>query len=105
MRRIFVLEALLIGLVGALAGWALGCALTGALGMVEIKNPMIDATRLPLVYSFLHYLVAAAALLPRRRLLPSARRPAPTRSISSGSDVSVAGPPPDLVDAAPAAEP
>ena len=50
-------------LVGALAGWALGYALTGALGMVEIKNPMIDATRLPLVYSFLHYLVAAAVAL------------------------------------------
>ncbi|HZL85027.1 MAG TPA: FtsX-like permease family protein, partial [Candidatus Krumholzibacteria bacterium] len=63
VRRIFVLEALLIGLVGALAGWALGYALTGALGMVEIRNPMIDATRLPLVYSFLHYLVAAAVAL------------------------------------------
>ena len=63
VRRIFVLEALLIGLAGALGGWALGYGLTAALGMVEIKNPMIDATRLPLVYSFLHYAIASAAAL------------------------------------------
>jgi len=63
VRRIFVLEALLIGMIGALAGWALGYALTRVLGAVEIKNPMIDATRLPLVYSFLHYAIAAGVAL------------------------------------------
>jgi lipoprotein-releasing system permease protein len=63
VRRIFVIEALLIGMIGALAGWALGYALTRALGAVEIKNPMIDATRLPLVYSFLHYAIAAGVAL------------------------------------------
>ncbi len=63
VRRIFVLEALMIGLMGALAGWALGYALTRALGMVEIRNPMIDVTRLPLAYSFLHYATAAAVAL------------------------------------------
>jgi lipoprotein-releasing system permease protein len=63
VRRIFVLEALVIGLIGALAGWVLGYALSGALGSVEIRNPMIDTTRLPVVYSLLHYLVAAGVAL------------------------------------------
>jgi lipoprotein-releasing system permease protein len=63
VRRIFVIEALLIGLMGALAGWVLGYALTRALGTIEIRNPMIDVTRLPLVYSFLHYLIAAGVAL------------------------------------------
>jgi lipoprotein-releasing system permease protein len=63
VRRIFVLEALVIGLIGGLCGWALGYALTSALGAVEIKNPMIDATRLPVVYAFLHYVLAIGAAL------------------------------------------
>jgi len=63
VRRIFVLEALMIGLIGALAGWVLGYVLTRALGTIEIKNPMIDVTRLPLVYSVLHYLLAALVAL------------------------------------------
>ena len=63
VRRIFVIEALIIGSMGAMAGWALGYGLTAALGMVEIKNPMIDATRLPLVYSTTHYAIASAAAL------------------------------------------
>jgi len=60
VRRIFVVEALTIGLIGALAGWALGYSLTASLGTIEIKNPMIDITRLPLAYSFLHYAAAVA---------------------------------------------
>jgi lipoprotein-releasing system permease protein len=63
VRHIFVLEALVIGIMGALAGWAFGFALTGALGSIEIKNPMIDSTRLPLVYSWLHYILAAGVAL------------------------------------------
>jgi lipoprotein-releasing system permease protein len=49
--------------MGAVAGWMLGYALTGALGTIEIRNPMIDATRLPLAYSLLHYAVAAGVAL------------------------------------------
>jgi lipoprotein-releasing system permease protein len=63
VRRIFVIESLLIGLMGALAGWVLGYALTRALGTIEIRNPMIDVTRLPLAYSLLHYIIAAAVAL------------------------------------------
>src|SRR5262245_22055014 len=63
VRRIFVLEAFMIGVIGALAGWVLGYVLTLALGTIEIKKPMIDVTRLPLVYSARHYVMAAAAAL------------------------------------------
>jgi lipoprotein-releasing system permease protein len=63
VRRIFVLEALAIGLMGAAAGWALGYSLTVALGTIEIRNPMIDVTRLPLAYSVLHYVMATAVAL------------------------------------------
>jgi lipoprotein-releasing system permease protein len=63
VRTIFVLEALVIGAIGAIAGWMLGYALTLALGAVEIKSPFIDATRLPLVYSVLHYAVATGVAL------------------------------------------
>jgi len=63
VRRIFVLEALIIGLIGALAGWMLGYAMTVALGTIEIKNPVVDATRLPVVFSVVHYAMAAGVAL------------------------------------------
>jgi lipoprotein-releasing system permease protein len=63
VRRIFVIEALAIGLAGAAGGWMLGYALTVALGSIEIRNPMIDATRLPLAYSVLHYAIATLVAL------------------------------------------
>ena len=61
VRAIFVIEAQMIGLAGALAGFALGYAMCLALGSIEINNPFLDTTRLPLVYSPRHY--AAAALV------------------------------------------
>jgi len=63
VRRIFVLEALVIGGVGALLGWVLGFALTGALGAVVIKSPFTDMTHLPVSYSTLHYAIASAVAL------------------------------------------
>jgi lipoprotein-releasing system permease protein len=64
VRRIFVLEGLLIGLAGALLGWMLGQALTRLLGTIEFKiSGITDLTRLPLAYSFSHYLVAGAVAL------------------------------------------
>jgi lipoprotein-releasing system permease protein len=37
--------------------------MTAALGSIEIRNPMIDITRLPLAYSPLHYALATAVAL------------------------------------------
>ena len=41
---IFVVEALIIGLVGALIGFGLGYLLCLGLGSIESRNPFIDAT-------------------------------------------------------------
>jgi len=61
VRRIFVLEAMIIGLAGGLAGFGLGYLLCIALGSIEIKNPFIDVNRLPLAYSVWHYALAMSA--------------------------------------------
>ena len=63
VRSIFVLEAQMIGLAGALAGFALGYVLCLMLGAVEIKSPFMDVTHLPLAYNPWHYLIAAAVAL------------------------------------------
>ena len=63
VRRIFLLEALLIGVAGMLAGWLLGYVLCLALGTVAFKSPFVDATRLPLYYAPLHYLLAGLVAL------------------------------------------
>ena len=63
MRMIFVIEAAIIGLAGALAGFALGYVLCLALGSVEIKSPFLDTNRLPLAYNAWHYLIAAGVAL------------------------------------------
>ena len=41
----------------------LGYLLCVALGSVEIKNPFLDATRIPLAYSPWHYAIAMAVAL------------------------------------------
>jgi lipoprotein-releasing system permease protein len=58
VRSIFVVEALMIGMAGAVAGFALGYGLCLALSTVEIRNPFLDITRLPLIYSPWHYVAA-----------------------------------------------
>lgn len=58
VRRIFVIESLLIGLIGSVLGWGLGYILSRALGSFEFKTPFSDATSLPLTYSVWHYLLA-----------------------------------------------
>lgn len=63
VRTIFVLEAVIIGLAGALAGFVLGYLMCLALGQVEIKSPFTDVSRLPLVYAPSHYLIAGAVAL------------------------------------------
>jgi lipoprotein-releasing system permease protein len=63
VRMIFVIEAMIIGLVGAAAGFLLGYLLCVALGSVEIKNPFLDSDRLPLAYTYTHYLMAGLVAL------------------------------------------
>jgi lipoprotein-releasing system permease protein len=63
VRSIFLIEALIIGLAGTLAGWALGYALCRALETVEFKSPFMDATHLPLYYTPTHYLLAGLVAL------------------------------------------
>jgi lipoprotein-releasing system permease protein len=63
VRRIFTVEAVIIGLAGAGLGFVLGYALCRALGLIEIKNPFLDADRLPLAYTVWHYVIAAVVAL------------------------------------------
>ena len=63
VRRIFVLEAFLIGVAGMGAGFALGYAMSRGLGAMTIKMPFGDAQHLPLAYNPLHYLIAGAVAL------------------------------------------
>jgi lipoprotein-releasing system permease protein len=63
VRSIFVIEALIIGLVGAFAGFLFGYLLCLALGSVEIKNPFLDSNYLPLAYTYVHYLLAGMVAL------------------------------------------
>jgi lipoprotein-releasing system permease protein len=63
VRMIFVVEALIIGLVGALAGFTLGYLLCVGLGSIRITNPFIDSNYLPLAYTYVHYLMAGMVAL------------------------------------------
>jgi len=63
VRAIFVIEALMSGLSGAIAGFILGYLLCYGLGSIEFKSPFSDANRLPLVFTPWHYLLAAGVAL------------------------------------------
>lgn len=63
VRRIFLVEAMLIGIAGTLVGWALGYILCRILGSIEFKSPFMDATTLPIYYTPKHYALAALVAL------------------------------------------
>ena len=63
VRRIFVIESLLIGLAGAAFGWGLGYLLCVGLGSIEIRTPFADITRLPIAYTPRHYAIATLVAL------------------------------------------
>ncbi len=63
VRRIFLLEAMVIGLAGTVLGWGLGFLLCQLLGSIEFKSPFVDATHLPIYYTPVHYLLAGAVAL------------------------------------------
>jgi lipoprotein-releasing system permease protein len=63
IRTIFMLEALFVGLAGAMLGWALGYLMTRGLAALEFKTPFSDYNHLPVLYSVKHYLLATAVAL------------------------------------------
>jgi lipoprotein-releasing system permease protein len=63
IRAIFIVEALLVGLVGAMLGWMFGYLLTRGLASLEFKTPFSDFNHLPVLYSATHYLLATAVAL------------------------------------------
>jgi lipoprotein-releasing system permease protein len=63
IRSIFIIEAVLIGLVGAMLGWILGYLLTRGLASLEFSNPFSDNNHLPVLYSTKHYLLATGVAL------------------------------------------
>lgn len=61
VRRIFVLEAAMIGAVGIVLGWVLGYCLCFGLGKITVFNPISGATvPLEMYYSLKQYLVSGA---------------------------------------------
>lgn len=77
IRRIFLIEGLLVGLVGTLLGWMLGYGLTRLLGTIRFHiEGFVTAQGFLLNYSITHYLIAGsfailsattAAWLPARK--------------------------------------
>ena len=64
IRAIFVTEGLALGVLGSVVGSLFGYALCRLLGTVEFEFRMAtDVTELPLYYSPVHYLIAAAFAL------------------------------------------
>ena len=89
IRAIFILEALLVGLVGAVLGWIFGYLLTRGLASLEFKTPFSDYNHLPVLYSVEALSARHRAWRWRRVSLPAISRPAPRRgfipSTSSGA--------------------
>lgn len=63
VRRIFLIEAVMIGIAGTVLGWMLGYVLSRLLGSIEFKSPFVDSNYLPIEYSIDHYLLAALVAL------------------------------------------
>jgi lipoprotein-releasing system permease protein len=63
IRTIFIVEALLVGLAGAVLGWVLGYLLTRGMASLEFKTPFADYNHLPVLYSAKHYLIATGVAL------------------------------------------
>jgi lipoprotein-releasing system permease protein len=63
IRAVFIVEASLVGLAGAVLGWLFGYLLTRGLASLEFKTPFSDYNHLPVLYSVKHYLLAAGVAL------------------------------------------
>jgi len=64
VRRIFIIEAALIGVVRILFGWLIGYVLCYGWSQITIYNPLTGTTvPLSIYYSPLHYIVAGGISL------------------------------------------
>lgn len=64
IQKIFVLEGLVIGVLGAVAGSALGFGLSTYLATIKFEfTTDIEMTRLPMHFSYLHYVAAGGLAL------------------------------------------
>ncbi|MBO9420646.1 ABC transporter permease [Labrenzia sp. R4_2] len=64
IQQIFVLEGLVIGVLGALAGSLLGFALSSYLATIKFEvTTDIEMTRLPIYFSHVHYMIASGLAL------------------------------------------
>jgi lipoprotein-releasing system permease protein len=62
IRMIFLLEGLVIGIVGTLLGWALGYGLCKLLGTIQVPMRGLGGSAgMPVIYEPLHYLIAGVA--------------------------------------------
>jgi lipoprotein-releasing system permease protein len=64
VRRIFIIEAAIIGVVGMLAGWVIGYALCYSWSKITIYNTLTGTTvPISIYYSPLHYIIAGGISL------------------------------------------
>lgn len=63
IKSIFIIEALIVGLAGAVLGWGLGYLLTRGLGSIQFSDPFSDHRNLPVLYAAKHYVLATAVAL------------------------------------------
>ncbi|GLQ05089.1 ABC transporter permease [Sneathiella chinensis] len=64
IQRVFLIQGMIIGLVGMILGWGLGYAMSRGLGAIRIDMEAIIATQyLFIVYDPIHYLTGGAACL------------------------------------------
>mgnify|MGYP000232919088 CR=1 FL=1 len=64
IQQIFVLEGLVIGILGALAGSALGFGLSSYLATIRFEFTQdVEVTRLPIHFSVVHYIIACLLAL------------------------------------------
>ncbi|TAM43777.1 MAG: ABC transporter permease [Gammaproteobacteria bacterium] len=65
IRNVFVLEGVVVGIVGTLIGWLLGFGLTELLGAIRFHvEGFVTMERFALHYTFTHYLLAGTFALP-----------------------------------------
>jgi len=63
VRMIFLIEALIIGLIGAIIGWGLGYLMCRGLGSLEFKTPFSGSNRLAIASTWVHYAIATGVAL------------------------------------------